>query len=171
LFELLNDSGFELWLFFHSDDIPVQPDESGKLPTITEDETGSKTKTGKSKAAKKDKAAEKLKGKETRGGANLNNSSLSNGDTVDSIQVAVVRGQQRSNIDSIELNQFTKSKDIDSSASPYTGKHAIQTSKSNSSNMKTSVSNKDIKNGKQTSNESKTHSGATTTSETFSTDL
>lgn len=119
---------------------------------------------------KKEKAAEKSKVKETRGAANLNSSNLSNGDTVDSVQVAIARGQQRTNVDTLELTQFTKSKDSDSNSSPFAGKHAIQTTKPNSS-VKTSVSNKDIKSSKLPSSESRNLSGGSPNSETFSTDL
>lgn len=149
----------------------MQPDETGKLPTISEDDSSSKTKVNKPKPTKKEKATEKSKAKESRNGPNLNNSSLSNGDTsVEGIQVAVVRGQQRTNVDSLELTQFTKSKDSDSNTSPFSGKHAVQPSKSLTS-MKTSISNKDIKNAKNPTTESRNSSGATVSSETYSTDL
>lgn len=149
----------------------MQPDESGKLPTITEDDTAAKTKTNKPKQTKKEKAAEKSRAKESRGSANLNNSSLSNGDTsIDAVQVAVARGQQRTSVDMIELTQYTKSKETDSSSSPFPSKHTSQATKSSTS-MKTSSSNKDIKNAKLSTSDSRNLITGSNGTESFSTDL
>ncbi|KAL4217499.1 hypothetical protein ACF0H5_023948 [Mactra antiquata] len=123
------------------DDIPLQPDEAGKLPTISEDDGNTKQKASKSKQLRKEKAEKVRKESKTI------NTSATNGDTSsDNIQVAVVRGQQRTSMDTIELTSYTKSKD-GSDASPHPGKHSSSMVKS-SSGTKMSISNKEVKNTK-----------------------
>lgn len=110
------------------------------MPTISEDDVGSKPKASKSKQLKKEKADKIRKESKT-------NTSATNGDTsLDGLQVAVVRGQQRTNIDTIELTSFSKSKDT-SDSSPLQGKHSSSLVKS-SSGTKMSISNKEVKNTK-----------------------
>lgn len=148
------------------DDIPVQPDESGKLPTISEDDISSVNKrTSKGKLIKKEKG-EKTR-KETKSAVS------SNGDTLPDIQPPVTKGQPRASSDSIELTSFTKSKDSESahSSSPHPSKHSSPLVKS-SSGLRTSISNKDIKNTKATSGHSRNLSAGSGSSEPdFSTNL
>ncbi|XP_053386662.1 hyccin-like [Mercenaria mercenaria] len=151
------------------DDIPVQPEESNKLPTISEDDASAKPKISKSKQMKKEKGEKsRTKEKESR---NLNNSISSGEMTLDNVQVAHARGSQRSSIDTIELTSFTKGKDGDLNSSPHTTKHSSPNVKS-SSGIKTSISNKDIKNTKMSGGHTRTHSGGSSAgSENYSTDL
>ncbi|WAR09928.1 HYCCI-like protein [Mya arenaria] len=163
------------------DDIPVQPDESGKLPTISEDDTSSKTKTSKTKQAKKDKTGDRSKAKESRTNSGMNNSIISISDqSSDNLTVAVIKGQQRNSVDSIEMAGFIKTKEttsnksrdsIDGGSSPFIAKHVTASSAKTGSGMKTSISNKDIKNAKQTSGHSRNLSGDSAASENQSTDL
>lgn len=152
--------------FIFADDIPVQPEESGKLPTITEDDSTAKPKVLKAKQAKKEKA-EKSRNKESR---NMP-TSTSNGDmSLDNVQVAVARGQHRSSIDTIELTSFSKGKESDLNSSPHPAKHSSPVVKSSS--IKTSISNKDIKNTKMASGHTRNLSGGSSAgSENNSTDL
>ncbi|XP_052237100.1 protein FAM126B-like isoform X3 [Dreissena polymorpha] len=178
------------------DDIPMQPDEAGKLPTIVEDESPIKpTKPVKQKPAKKEKSMEKLRAKELRNASNANNSSISNGDSsIDSVNVSIVKGQHRSGVDTIELMPLAKTKDAsDASSSPFTGKHSsgvavkstpsLKTSAVNKDgksakmgaesmpSAKTSIVNKDVKNTKMAVGHSRNLSGGSVGSENFSTDL
>ncbi|XP_060597555.1 hyccin 2-like isoform X2 [Ruditapes philippinarum] len=151
------------------DDIPVQLDETGKLPTITEDDAAAKPKFTKAKQMKKEKGEKaKNKDKESR---NMNNSISSVEMAIDSVQVAHARGGQRSSLDTIELTSFNKGKENDLNSSPHTGKHSSPNVKS-TSGLKTSISNKDIKNTKMSSGHTRTHSGGSSAgSENYSTDL
>ena len=156
------------------EDIPVQADGS-KLPTIDEDESSAKSKIRKA-LLKRDKG-DKSKAKESKVSESR---SMTNGDTPsDGVQVTVTshRGQQRTVVDSVEMTAFKKStshaKEIaETNSIPYSGKHNSPNVKANSA-MKTSVSNKDIKNAKMTSSNSHTRnlSGGSGGSEPFSTDL
>jgi len=150
------------------------------LPTITEDEATGKAKSSKPKTTKKDKAVDKSRAKENRTNPNMNNSSVSNGDnSIDSVAVAVIKGQTRTAMDSIELTGFSKGRDAnvnksrdstDGGSSPHPSKHTPSSAKPPST-MKTSISNKDIKNAKQNSGHARNLSAGSTGSENQSTDL
>lgn len=152
------------------EDIPLQPDESvSRLATIEEDETTSKGAKGLlGKLTKKDKMPSKSKEINVK-------SSLSNGDSSDSVQVAIGRGQQRSVVDTIEMTSYGR-KDTESNSSPFQGKHGFLVSAANSklsSVMKSAISNKDVKSAKINSStgHSRELSGSSLGSESFSTDL
>lgn len=150
------------------DDIPVQSEESGKLPTIAEDDVAAKPKPLKAKQKIKEKGEKsRTKDKEQRNSTNSTNGEIS----IDSVQVAHARGQQRTSIDTIELTSFTKAKDGESNSSPHTSKHSSPMVKS-STGLKTSVSNKDIKNTKIAGGHTRNLSGGSSGgSESYSTDL
>lgn len=160
------------------DDIPLQPDDSSqqmKLATIDEDgDTGSKHK-GLKKLGKKEKG-EKIRAKEPKNSEVILKSGVMNGDTVDSVQTVIARGQQRTSVDSIEMQAYTKnpshalnsSREESLSASPFSGKHPSPQVKT--SGMKTSISNKDIKNTKAAGH-IRHLSGGSVGSENLSTDL
>ena len=165
--------------FFFSDDIPVQPDDSSqqaKLATIEEDgDTGSKHKGLKGKLAKKEKG-EKSRAKDMRNSDAALKSGVMNGDTIDSVQTVIARGQQRTSVDSVEMQTYTKntshainsSKDESLAPSSFSGKHQSPLGKT--SGMKNSISNKDIKNTKATGHV-RHGSGGSVGSENLSTDL
>ena len=136
------------------------------------------------KLAKKEKG-EKSRIKEKEKDSRMSDVSLKsavmNGDTIDSVQTVVTRGQQRTSIDSIELQPFTKnpshsinthsinsSREESLSSSPFAAKHSSPVVKGSA--MKTSISNKDIKNTKATGH-ARQLSGGSTGSEHLSTDL
>lgn len=160
------------------DDIPVQPDESAqqvKLATIDEDgDTAGKPRALK-KLVKKDKG-EKSRAKEIRNSDASVKSGVMNGDTVDSVQTIVSRGQQRTSVDSIELQPFTKTpphsmtSTREESLTPlsFSGKHSSPVVKGSA--MRTSISNKDIKNAKAAGH-ARHLSGGSVGSENLSTDL
>ena len=118
---------------------------------------------------KKEKG-EKSRNKD-REARSMNNSMSSVDVSLDSVQVAHARGAQRSSIDTIELTSFNKAKDNDLNSSPHTGKHSSPNVKS-TGGIKTSISNKDIKNTKMSGGHTRTHSGGSSAgSESYSTDL
>ena len=161
-----------------ADDIPVQPGDNtsqAKLATIDEDgDTAAKHKALK-KLAKKEKG-EKSRLKDSRTSDISVKSAVMNGDTIDSVQTVVARGQQRTSVDSIELQPFTKnpshsinsSRDESLSSSPFAAKLSSPVVKSSA--MRTSISNKDIKNTKATGH-ARHLSGGSLGSENLSTDL
>lgn len=147
----------------------MQLEDSGKLPTISEDEVTTKPKAAKVKQKIKEKGEKsRVKDKEPK----VLSNSASNGDmSIDTVQVAHARGQQRTSVDTIELTSFAKSKDGELNASPHTVKHNSPMVKSNSG-LKTSISNKDIKNTKMAGGHTRNLSGGSSGgSENYSTDL
>lgn len=149
----------------------MQLEDSGKLPTISEDEVTTKPKAVKVKQKMKDKG-EKSRVKDKDKEPKVLSNSASNGDmSIDTVQVAHARGQQRTSVDTIELTSFVKSKDGELNASPHTVKHSSPMVKSNSG-LKTSISNKDIKNTKMAGGHTRNLSGGSSGgSENYSTDL
>lgn len=148
------------------DDIPVQPDEAGKLPTISEDDGNSiKPKASKSKAIKKEKSDRIRKDSKSATVVGTNGESQ-----IDATQATGVK--HRNSLDTIELTSFTKGKDIESvhGSSPHPSKHNSPLVKS-SAGIRTSISNKDIKNAKIASGHVRSLSGGSGGSEEFSTNL
>ena len=163
-----------------ADDIPVQADDStaqAKLATIDEDGDSAAKHKALKKLIKKEKGEKsRLKEKDSKTSDVSLKSAVMNGDTIDSVQTVVTRGQQRTSVDSIELQPFSKnpshsinsSRDESLSSSPFAAKHSSPVVKSSA--MRNSISNKDIKNTKATGH-ARHLSGGSVGSEHLSTDL
>ena len=162
-----------------SDDIPVQADDGSqqmKLATIDEDgDTGGKHKALRTKPIKKEKG-DKSRVKEMKNTEVVLKSGGINGDSVDSVQTVIARGQQRTSVDNVEMQSYSKNmshtlnstRDESLTSSSFSGKHSSPLVKT--SGMKNSISNKDIKNTKAAGHV-RHASGGSVGSESLSTDL
>ncbi|KAL3854955.1 hypothetical protein ACJMK2_014190 [Sinanodonta woodiana] len=173
------------------DDIPVQPDtadSASKLPTIEENEDTPKANTkfkDRILGKKGDKSKVKESKRETE--SSIHGAGVVNGDTVDSFQVSVQRGQSRTIVDSVEMQNIAKSasqtrderehrdhKEQSSyrdgpNPSSLSGKLVSSLTKSSSSGGKPSGLSKDKTNKLMTHH--RNSSGGSVSSENYSTDL
>lgn len=158
------------WFSLFSDDIQIIPsgeDSQSKLPTLVEEDNDtpgkpvSKSSSIIGKLGKKLEKSKKDTKKETEQNAVVP-SSITNGDTVDNVQVGVVKNNTRVIVDNVEMQNLSDNNIPNDKGgnSPFRGKH------------KTSgIANEKTKELKHKHGLTHNSSGASVNSESFSTDL